>query len=257
MQRIARWAEGKANIRGVRLTGSRATPGAPVDALSDWDVILYASDPAALLNDRSWPSELGSVLVQLPPKGQEQAWNCPTRLVLYEDGTKIDFTILGADAPVASAPDYVLRPPTQEAFSAVVEEFWWETSYVAKNLWRDELLPAKYSLECVLQLDLLRRMLEWSIALDHGWSYAPGVMGRGFKRHLDATRWKALEETFAGAEIDDNWRALWQAIGLFRSAATELARRLALEYPHDLDAKMTRYLEEIRTSSRDLRQPHL
>jgi aminoglycoside 6-adenylyltransferase len=230
-------------------------------------VIVYATEPAALLHDRSWTGEIGRVLVQMPPKGRERAWRLPTRLVLYEDGTKIDFTIqsltalrearlpreldngyrvladkdrAAAELPPASGTAYVLRRPDQDEFTAVVEEFWWETTYVVKNLSRGELLPAKFSFDCVLRLDLLRRMLEWRAALDRGWAYSPGVMGRGLK---------GLEDTFAGADIGDNRRALWRTIEMFRAAATTVARQLALEYPHELDAKMTRYLESLITSA--------
>ncbi|HEX2189467.1 MAG TPA: aminoglycoside 6-adenylyltransferase [Longimicrobiaceae bacterium] len=280
IRRIVRWAEGRAEIRAVVLTSTRVRAGAPVDALSDWDVMLFVLDPTPFLGDGAWAGELGPVLVQMPPRGREDAWDAPTRLVLYEDGARIDFSVfavgvlreageasalpeevdagyrvlldkdgLAAALPAASGRAYVLRPPTREAFDAVVEEFWWETAYVAKNLWRGELLPAKYSLECVLKLDLLRRMLEWRVALDHGWTYRPGVLGRGLKAHLPPERWSELEQTFSGAEMEEGWGALWRTIALFRTAAIEVAGRLALEYPHGLDARMARYLERIRTGA--------
>lgn len=280
LRRIVRWAEAQATVRAVVLTSTRARAGASVDALSDYDVILYASDPAPLLGHGSWTADLGPVLVQMPPQGQEHAWGHPTRLVLYEDGTRIDFSILDVgvlreaseaarlpeelDAgyrilldkdhlatalPAPSGSAYVLHPPTQDEFAALVEEFWWETAYVAKSLWREELLPARYSLECVLKLDLLRRMLEWRVALDHDWTYRPGVLGRGLKAHLAPELWSELEQTYVGADVGESWRALSRTIALFRTVATEVAGQLALEYPHGLDARMTRYLERIRAGS--------
>lgn len=275
--RVTRWAGGEENVRAVLLTSTRAWADAAVDALSDYDVVLYALDPAPLLGDGAWTGSLGPVLVQMPPRGGERAWGSPTRLVLYEDGTKIDFTILQAEAlravrdapalpdeldagfrvlldkdglaaalPAPAGAAYLLRPPGQAEFAAVVEEFWWETGYVAKNLWRDELLPARYSLECVLKLDMLRRMLEWRAGLDQGWAYRPGVLGRGLRARLPAAHWSALERTYAGAGTEEGWRALARTIALFRAAADEVARGLALEYPHRLDERMTRYLEGIR-----------
>ena len=256
MRRIVRWAGGREDVRAVILTSTRAREGASVDAWSDYDVILYATDPAPLLGDGGWAAELGAVLVQMPPRGQEHAWGAPTRLVLYEDGTRIDFTVLDAGVPATlseeldagyrvlldkdgvtaalpapSGAAYVLRQPTQEEFGAVVEEFWWETTYMAKNLARGEPLPAKYSLDCVLKLDLLRRMLEWRVAIDHGWTYRPGVLGRGLKAHLSPERWNELEQG-----------DLWRTIALFRAVAVEVARELGLEYPHRLDARMTEFL---------------
>lgn len=276
LARIVRWAEARAAVRAVILTSTRALPGASVDALSDYDVILYVTNPAPLLSGRSWTGEIGPVLVQMPPAGH--AWDYPTRLVLYEDGTKIDFTILdlaalraatealpdeldagyrvlldkdgvAAALPAPTGSAYVLKPPTQAELTAVVEEFWFETSYVAKNLWRRELLPAKYSLECVMKQDLLRRMLEWRVALDHDWTYRPGVQGRRLREHLAPELWTELERTYAGADLDENWTALFRTAALFRRAATEVAHHLALEYPHHLDAQMTRWLERIRAGA--------
>lgn len=275
--RIVAWAEDEANVRVVLLTSTRARAGAVVDPLSDFDVVLYAWDPAPLLGDGAWTARLGPVLVQMPPRGREWAWESPTQLVLYEDGTRIDFSILPTRAlrdvpvlpeeldagfrvlldkdaltaglPAASGSAYVLSPPTREEFLAVVVEFWWETGYVAKNLWRGELLPAKYSLECVLKLDLLRRVLEWRAALDHGPGFRPGVLGRGLRRHLSSERWALLEQTYVGAGIEANWHALFRTIALFRSAASEVALAHDLEYPRPLEVKMTRYLETIRSGN--------
>jgi aminoglycoside 6-adenylyltransferase len=99
VRRIVRWGEAREDVRAVVLTSTRAREGAFVDALSDYDVVLYASEPARFLGDRGWTAELGPVLVQMPPRGREHAWGYPTRLVLYEDGARIDFTILDAGVP--------------------------------------------------------------------------------------------------------------------------------------------------------------
>ena len=51
----------------------------------------------------------------------------------------------GATIALANLPGQVPIHASQ-VFSgnltALVEEFWWESTYVAKNLWRDQLLPA-------------------------------------------------------------------------------------------------------------------
>lgn len=41
---LVEWAEGEDSVRAVVLVGSRAEPGAPVDALSDFDVLLFARE---------------------------------------------------------------------------------------------------------------------------------------------------------------------------------------------------------------------
>lgn len=277
--RIVRWAEEEALVRAVVLTSTRAAADARTDRFSDYDVVLYVTDVAALAEGAEWLGAVGRVLVCWPDQGVDEGFPFQMRLVIYEDDTKVDFTIapvgrldrmaetgrlpnaldvgyrvlLDKDGRAAALPApthtaHVPKPPSQAEFDAVVEEFWFETTYVAKNLWRDELLPAKNSLETVMKLDLLRTVLEWRVEMDHGWALRPGVMGRGLKRHLDAATWAELESTFAGAEIEANWRALFATTRLFRRVAREVAAGLGLAYPHHLDEHMTDYLRRVEAS---------
>jgi aminoglycoside 6-adenylyltransferase len=127
-----------------------------------------------------------------------------------------------------------------------MKEFWWETIYVAKNLWRDELMHVKYNLDFVMKFELLRRLLEWRIELDHHWSWKPGAVGRGLKKHLDRRTWDEFASTFVGAEIDENWNALFKTTALFRRVAIEVGDALGYRYPFDLDEHVTSYLQRIR-----------
>jgi hypothetical protein len=70
---------------------------------------------------------------------------------------------------------YIPARPTEAEYQALVEEFWWGTTYVAKSLWRDELVFAKWVLDQDLKLETMRRMLEWRIEIDHHWSVKPGI----------------------------------------------------------------------------------
>ena len=125
--------------------------------------------------------------------------------------------------------------------------FFWETSYVAKNLWRDELFPAKYSFEVVMKLELLLKMLQWVAGVNTNWTAKAGNLGKGLKKHLTDEQWARLEASFAGADIEDNWKAFLSSISLFRDSATLVAEQLALTYPHDLDSSVMVYLKGIRS----------
>lgn len=280
LDRIVKWAAAEELVRAVVLTSTRASPHAKLDRFSDYDVILYVADAAPLTSHAEWLTCVGQVLVCFPDEGRDNGFPYAMRLVIYEDGTKIDFTIAPVErldelAQASLLPDaldvgyrvlldkegrtaalpaptytaHIPNCPTQEEFQAVVEEFWFEATYVAKSLWRDELLPAKYSLEAVMNLSLLRRMLEWRIETDHDWALRPGVLGKGLKRQLDETTWAELEETFTGADIDENWQALFHTTRLFRRVATDVAERLNLVYPQELDARMTDYLRQVEALS--------
>ena len=131
-------------------------------------------------------------------------------------------------------------------YRACVEEFWWTSTYVAKALRRDELFFAKFVLDYDLKFNALRRMLEWRIELDHDWALRPGVYGRGIERRLPADIVAELHATWTGADIGDNWTALFRLAALFRRIATEVGEALGFEYPLDVDEPMTQYLESVR-----------
>jgi aminoglycoside 6-adenylyltransferase len=195
----------------------------------------------------------------------------------YEDGTKIDFTLwsLGIAAQVArqerlppdldvgyrvlldkdglstdwAAPThraFVPSPPTEAEFLTLVEEFFHEATYAAKHLWRGDLLPAKYNLDQAMKQNDLRRMLEWRLEIDHGWSVKVGAYGKGLKRCLEPGLWSELEATYVGADLAENWVALFRTIDLFRSAAVEVAAHLGFVYPHGLDQRVEGYLRRVQ-----------
>ncbi len=63
IDRLVRWAERQDAVRTILLTSTRAIPGAHVDALSDYDVMLVARDIHPFVVDRSWIGDFGEVLV--------------------------------------------------------------------------------------------------------------------------------------------------------------------------------------------------
>jgi aminoglycoside 6-adenylyltransferase len=88
-------------------------------------------------------------------------------------------------------------------------------------------------------------MFEWRVACDQDWDYSPGVLGRGLKGRLPADRWTALERTFVGANIDENWEALFLTADLFLETAREVADMLDLVYPQHLANDVMEYLKGI------------
>ena len=90
--------------------------------------------------------------------------------------------------------------------------FFLDTIYVAKFLWRDDSMAAKYILETFVKDEHLRPMLEWHLEIEHGWSVKPGPYGRRLKKWLRPDLWEELESTFTGADLEDNWEALFRTI---------------------------------------------
>lgn len=282
IHRLVQWADSQPLVRAMVLTSSRANDRAPVDLLSDYDVILAVSEMRPFAHEESWLQDYGKVLVLFRDQGQVYGLRTLARLVLYEEGIRIDYSVwpvallhrmgekprlvgqLDVGYLVLVDKDHLtqgLTPPTYTAhiparprnkeFQSLVEEFWWETTYVAKNLWRDELLPAKSALDFSLKLQGLRRVLEWRIELDHHWSWKPGVLGRGLKKLLPSETWAELASTYVGQDLDENWEALFQTTSLFRSVAVEVGEALGYGYPYDLDQRVTAYLQSVRNLERE------
>jgi aminoglycoside 6-adenylyltransferase len=277
INRLVQWANSQPLVRAMLLESSRASDHAPIDILSDYDVLLIVSDTRPFSQQESWLQDFGKLLVLFRDKGRMYGLRSYNRLVLYEDGTKIDYIVwpVALLQRVLNAPrlpdvldhgyqvlvdkDHLacnLKPPTYSAhipkrptekeYQSLVEEFWWETIYVAKNLWRDELMHMKYNLDYVMKFELLRRLLEWRIELDHNWSWKPGAVGRGLKKHLDSRIWGEFASTYVGEEIDENWDALFKTTALFRRVAIEVGDALGYRYPSALDERVTSYLQSIR-----------
>jgi aminoglycoside 6-adenylyltransferase len=279
LDRLARWAESQPLVRALVLESSRATGigTSALDAFSDYDVLLVVADLDAFEREDGWIRAFGRPLVRFNDTAEVQGVRTLARLVLYEDGTKIDYMVwpdalvrqvverqelpelldwgyrvlldkdsLAAKLPAPTGSAHIPKRPSEAEYRALVEEFWWETTYVAKNLWRDDLMFARYNLDVVLKHELLVRMLEWRVEIERGWQWKPGPVGRGLKRALPAELWSMVEATFAGPGIEENWEALFALAALFRHVAQEMGAALGYDYPQDMDQGVTAYLERAR-----------
>ncbi len=280
IRRLVEWAGQQAAVRAMLLTSTRAIPQATVDALSDYDVILVASDIRPFMTDHGWIGHFGEVLVAYwdpletdPDTGIARSGN----IVQYADGLKIDFSLwpvglleliarlpalpaeldagyrVLADKDRLTAPlaapayaGYIPAPPDEATYQVLVNDFFVGAPYVAKCLLRDELLPAKWCLDYDMRYVYLLPMLEWRMECDHDWSVAPGSLGKGLKRRLPPAIWEELEGTWAGAGIADNWEALFRMIALFRRVAGEVATHLGFAYPDALDRRVTAHVRRMR-----------
>ena len=280
LRRLVHWGDERAAVRAMLLTSTRAVPNARVDMLSDYDLILVVEDVRPFFEDRAWIEDFGDVLVVYwdpfhlaPDSDLEEVGN----VTQYADGLKIDFTVWPVEllrriiqapalpdeldagyrvlldkdhmtddmlAPTYAA--YIPARPSQEAYQTHVNDFFSDAPYVAKCLWRDELLPAKWCLDYDMKPVYLRVMLEWRMQLDHGWSATTGALGKGLKKRLPPAIWSQLEDSFAGADIEDNWESLFRTMALFRRVAIEVGDQLGYAYPHELDRRVTGYVRSIQ-----------
>jgi aminoglycoside 6-adenylyltransferase len=277
LEKMVAWANAQPDIRALILTSSRARPDGPVDLLSDYDLILAVTDAERWGREDGWLTHYGEPMVRWGAEGKLFGHVTYFRGLVYRDYVKVDYTVwpdalLERVAEAPTLPDeldvgyrvlvdkdgrpaawkppsykaHIPIRPTEAEYHALVEEFWWTTTYVAKSLWRDDIVFAKFCLDHDLKLEALRRMLEWRIELDHDWNVKPGVWGRGLKRLLPADLWVELASAYVGPEIEDNWAALWRTIALFRRVAREVGGALGFAYPQAVDDQVSVYLNTVR-----------
>jgi len=276
------WAEHQPLVRAMLLTSSRAIPKALVDVFSDYDVILAVRKVHPFYEDRTWLETFGSVLaVYRDPLEPCHGYPQFGYVTQYENGLKIDFTLWSVEIlqQVVADPQlpdefdagylvlldkdhltnglkpptytaYIPTPPTETEYQDTVEVFFLEATYVAKFLWRDDLMAAKHIMDHFMKQEHLRPMLEWRLEIDQQWSVKPGPYGRRLKKWLSPDLWTELESTYTGAGLEANWEALFRTIALFRQVAIEVGDRLGHVYPLDLDRRAVAYLQKVKTLDR-------
>lgn len=280
ISKLIRWAFDRESIRVVLLTSTRAIPGAMVDVFSDYDVILVVDDIHPFVDDHSWLNEFGEVLVGYwDPIHPHQATGIDicANVIQYRHSLKIDFTLwpvtlfqqvvaaIGLSAELdagylllldkdrladsmlpPTGRAYMPKPPSLVEYQLLINDFLSDAPYVAKCLWRDELLPAKWCLDFDMKHVYLRQMLEWRAEIDHGWSVPVGNLGKGLKNLLPPDIWAAFERTFVGADVADNRNALYRTMNLFRMVAVEVGAHLGYAYPEELHARIGAYVQQIK-----------
>ncbi len=266
LDRILAWAAAEDAVRLVVVTSTRARPEGPPDELSDYDIILALTDLARF----DPASAYGTPATRWGDEHDLHGTRAFFRGVVYEDGIKVDWTLwpmnvpeliaerglnhnldvgyrvlLDKDGVTARWPQPTFRAhiparPTEEEYVALVEEFWWSATYVAKARARGELFFARFVLDAELTYDCLRRMLEWRIELDRDWNWKPGAYGRGIEHELPK-------------EIADDLEAAHDSVGgtfeLFRRVAREVGERLGHAYPELADRSVCAYVEKLGLST--------
>ncbi len=280
IDRLTRWAESRQDVRSLIITSTRAVPNGHVDAYSDYDVILIVEDVRPMLEDTTWLSDFGDVLIAYwdpfkvnPSTGAEQV----SSIINYADGLKIDFGLwsrqqyaevtagpepdpeldagyrvlvdkdgLTAELPPPTFNSYIPVRPDEATYLRLVTDFLIGAPYVAKGLLRDQLMPTKWVLDFDMRFNYLIPMLEWRIECDHEWSLATGNLGKGLRAHLSAEVWAEVERTFSDADPESNWESLFAMIALFGRVAQEVAYSLGYAFPEALLTRVAEHAQRMR-----------
>lgn len=276
LELIVNTAKNDDRIRAVIMNGSRVNPNVPRDFFQDFDVVYIVTDVAAFSNNHEWIKRFGELMILQIPENMEDP---PPEnngsfgyLMQFTDGNRIDLGIhplekldelgedslsrllldkdgiLGPFAP-SSDHDYLPRPPTAKAFSDCCNEFWWVCPYVAKGLWREEIVYAKYMLDQVAREQSMK-MVTWYVGMRTEFSRSPGKLGKYLKQYLELELWEKVEQSYSDAGYDSTWDALFVLCDLFRTTANRIAMQFGFVYPRSEDERVSAHLHHVRNLPR-------
>lgn len=259
-------------IRAVMLSGSRVNPNARRNPFQDYDVTYFVREIASFQADPTWIDRFGELMILQMPEAMDDPPPMNdghfAYLMQFLDGNRIDLTLyplaelptyeaeslslllLDKDGLIPPLPppsdrDYLPKPPTAKALADCCNEFWWVATYVAKGLWRAEILYAKALLDQAMR-DQLLKLLTWYVGLHNGFTRSPGKMGKHLKAELPAELWAMLEQTYADATYAHTWDALLTMCALFRQAALAVAEHFGFPYPQNDDDRVSAHLRHVR-----------
>jgi aminoglycoside 6-adenylyltransferase len=245
------------------LTSTRARVEGPPDALSDYDVIVALDDLSAFDPVAAY----GTPAARWGDEHDVHGTSTLFRGVVYNDGVKVDWTVwparvteliaahglddsldvgyrvlLDKDGTTGrwAAPTFrahIPAKPTEAEYVALVEEFWWSATYIAKADARGERLFSRFILEVDLTHTVLRRMLEWLIETGRDWNWRPGANGRGIERELPVE---------LAAELDAAAGSFDRTVTLFRRTAREVGDSLDYVYPQLADDVVSAYIADLK-----------
>ena len=270
LQKILSWAENDDSIRMLMQTGSHTRIDNTVDELSDFDIEVFARNMGKFSESDSWMKKIAEVWVSLP---LTNTVGDPTRLVIFRDGVKVDFTFnqlkeverikkdgyddylnkgfkilldkdsLAKDLPPPSYKIQLAKKPTQQEFTALVDEFFFEAYHIPKYAKRGSLWTVKMR-DWGLK-ELLLKMIEWYEKSLHGFDYDTWYTGHKIEKWAEKDLYEELKNIFAHFDKEDSLKALDATIVLFRGIAKKAAKNLGYTYPEAVDENLSGYIKNI------------
>ncbi|MFN2216171.1 MAG: aminoglycoside 6-adenylyltransferase [Anaerolineales bacterium] len=267
-------------IRAVIMNGSRANPNAPRDIFMDFDIVYLVTDSIPFHKNLEWIKRFGELMIlQMPedmadpPPGADGHF---TYLMQFMDGNRIDLGIFPLDMlqevlqddlavllldkdgiiPSLDPPSekgFFPKPPSLKAYADCCNEFWWVSNYVAKGLWRNEILYALFMMNDVIRVQLMK-MLTWLVGVDTEFSKNPGKFGKYMQQYLSTEMWDQLLRTYPKAESNNIWQALFTMGDLFRVAAQHVGDHFGYHYPIQDDQRVTAHLHHVQVLPSDAQE---
>ena len=248
-------------VEAVAMSGSRTDTKALKDEFQDYDVVYVVDDLDNLTRDLSWLDYFGKRIIE-----QEVVLDHRRLyLMLFEDGNRIDLTLCPKDhiqewvnseadytvlqdekglfVPYFPSPQrYWTSPASPIDFEKVCNEFWWVSTYVVKEISRNQLIYATDHLYGICQQELLK-ILAWQVASDRG----RVDVGKNYKylfNYLPAEKEKEFSNLLDFSSIEKLTQSLFSTMQLFHREAQAFSLKTGFHYDKATAEKMIEYAKE-------------
>lgn len=267
LKQIIEFANADNRIRAVMQNGSRINANAPKDIMQDYDVVFFITElkNISYKTDQSWINYFGDLIMLQQNDFEDGSY---IFLMQFKDCVRIDLTfneiknlnkVLKEDSlskivldknnfadkfPEPNDSMYFVKKPSQNEWDEVINELWWIQTYVAKEMWRDELPLAKYMYDTIF-IDCMRTLLSWHIGLQYDWQINVGKQGKWFKNVLEKELYNEFVSLYAGVDYDEIWQKLYKAGALIRKIGIDLGDKLGLIYPLQDDINVSEFIRKL------------
>ena len=245
------------------------------DVLSDVNLSIFTTNISQFTDNHLWIDLLSTPLIILPEKLSYYGQDYPTRLVIFENGIKVDFAFfdiallkclvetkklppeynagyqvlidkdkMTVSMSKAQGCSSLVESPNEKQFLSLIEEFWFEAYHVAKYAKREDLWPLKFRQHWITDR-LLLKMVEWNAQAKREWRFSPKPHGKDMLSWVDKDIWEGFSGCFAGFDAQESYKALMELVRLFRRLAKETAVMLGYGYPEELDRKISVVIDSL------------
>lgn len=273
LKTIINWAKPQPEIRGLILTSSRAG-ASQIDEFSDYDIMVLTDNSEKYLISDDWIKTINPVWVYQKESFNYKTFIIPTRLVIYENNLKVDFSFWSLDVinslikdgisedmnrgyvvlldkdgydgkfPKPNGKDFEEEIPTEDEFLTHIYNFWFEVLGVSKYLKRNDMFIAK-SIDNGIVKELLLKMIIWNIQLKNNWNIKTHNEGKRMHSWLDDETINMLGETYSGFSRKESWESLLKTIEMFRRISQESAVLFNYSYPRNVDKNISDYIKKL------------
>ncbi|GEK32621.1 aminoglycoside 6-adenylyltransferase [Kurthia sibirica] len=236
------------------------------DAYSDLDITFLTTDCEKYLRDDKWLDYFGvRMIMQKPgPIDLINGHQIHPFLMVFKDGGRIDLKVgsvdaldaylqwessiqiihdvhqLVLDAPTPTEESFYIQQPSEQQFTACVNEFFWLAPYVLKGIVRKQFMYVAKHLQWMREE--LIQIISWSIGEANHYAVNLGNAEKYLEDYMNSRDWNMLTMTYRMSNYDEQQESLLLLLELFDRYAPKLAVRLDYRYAHEDGVQVINYI---------------